>query len=106
VREENLEPAPRSWVEKAYELGSLHVLSAALILLSAFHPLSAILGQGPALAILIPATTALTRLISLPDEPKPTESRFRRLFWAAAAPASGCEVGQRGHSREEKHGGK
>ncbi|WP_458779782.1 hypothetical protein [Arthrobacter sp. D3-16] len=53
-------------MEKIYELGSLHVLSAALVLLFAFPPLSAIMGQGPALAILIPATIALTALISLP----------------------------------------
>lgn len=66
MREVNLEPAPRSWVEKVYDLGSLHVLPAAIILLFAFHPLSAVVGQGPALAILIPATIALTALISLP----------------------------------------
>lgn len=61
--EANLEPAPRGWVEKVYELGSLHVLSAAVVLLAEFHPLSAILGQGPALALLVPATISLTALI-------------------------------------------
>ncbi len=66
MREASLEPEPLSWMEKVYDLGSMHILSAALVLLFAFHPLSAIMGQGPALAILIPATTALTALISLP----------------------------------------
>ncbi|WP_258805722.1 hypothetical protein [Pseudarthrobacter sp. NS4] len=66
MREVNLKPAPRSWVEKVYDLGSLHVLPAAVILLFAFPPLSAIVGHWPALAILIPATIALTALISLP----------------------------------------
>ncbi|WP_258805754.1 hypothetical protein [Pseudarthrobacter sp. NS4] len=66
MREVNLEPAPRSWVEKVYDLGSLHVLPAAVILLFAFPPLSAIVGHWPALAILIPATIALTALVSSP----------------------------------------
>ncbi len=66
MREASLEPAPRSWVEKVYDLGSLHALPAALVLLFAFQPLSAIVGQGPALAILVPVAIALTALISLP----------------------------------------
>jgi hypothetical protein len=66
MREPNLEPTPRGWLDKVYDSGALSIMSAMVILWFALDPLSDVVGYWPALAIAIPAGIALAMLISLP----------------------------------------